>query len=182
MYKTNGIPFVIKGHTRFFPPAADWLKGNGELDIGAMKLSIGKANVSVIDKQYNGEFKDSMTVTEYVDDHWLKGDKELYMHQYQFPLDTDPGTTLSIPFPIIPPCFSLTYSSLVYGQKSKRDYVANVFLVRCFVWICPNMDIPVRKTFQYLFLGPKGTINRPIIHLALSYILPYRISHIYTLL
>ena len=116
MYKANGIPFVIKGHTRFFPPAADWLKGNGELGVEAMKLSIGKANVSVIDKQYNGDFKDSMTVTEYVDDHWLKGDKELYMHQYQFPLDTDPGTTLSIPFPLIPPCFSLTYSSLLCGQ------------------------------------------------------------------
>ena len=94
MYKTNGLPFVIKGHAHFFPPATDWLKGT-ELDVEAIKLSIGKANISVIDKHYNGEFKGSMTVMEYLDEHWLKGDKDLYMHQYQFPFDTDPGTSMS---------------------------------------------------------------------------------------
>ena len=92
IFKTSGIPFVIRGHTRFFLPAADWLKGT-ELDVDAVKHSIGKANVSVIDKQYNGEFKGTMTVSRYLDEYWTPQNDAMYMHQYQFPLDTDPGTS-----------------------------------------------------------------------------------------
>ena len=90
--KINGIPFVIKGHADFFPPGVGWVKETGELDVEAMKDAIGKANVSVIDKQYNGEFKGSMTVTNYVENYWTPGNDSMYMHQYQFPLDTNPGT------------------------------------------------------------------------------------------
>jgi len=94
--KANGIPFVIKGHADFFPPGVGWVKETGELDVEAMKDSIGKANVSVIDKQYNGEFKGSMTVSNYVDKYWTPGNDAMYMHQYQFPLDTDPGMSIHI--------------------------------------------------------------------------------------
>ena len=93
MYKSNGIPFVIKGHIRFYSPAADWLLKGTELDVEAMKRSIGKAIVSVIDKQYKGEFKGTMTVTEYLDNYWTPHNDAMYMHQYPITRETDPGTT-----------------------------------------------------------------------------------------
>ena len=189
MYKSNGIPFVIKGHTLFFLLAAGWLKGK-ELDVEAMKLSIGKANISVIDKQYKGEFKGTMTVAEYLDKYWTPRNDALYMHQYQITRETDPGTTSPLPpfrtsqtssntqtlspFTLthkLSP-FTLTHKHTLSPfthlceQKSKKHCVANAPLVRCCVWICRSMVIQRMKTyFNICSLVPKvETANLFVLH------------------
>jgi hypothetical protein len=111
-----------------------------ELKVEQLLSDIGDEEVPVVQPEYDAvqPIKHNMKVRDFVAQSWLPGNTCWYMHQWQFPLSDQVGTTGKL-------CHRTTPLDSVLGED-----LTQFWLDRC------RDDSP----FQYIFFGHRGTVTK----------------------